>query len=129
MTSRFGRRDVKEPAEVSDADLAAAVEADLVAHVAGLHEPPEGEVHRDGDTVWFSTGLPETYANGVLRADLSGPDPGAEVDRLLTPFRSRSLPMMWWVFAPIGGPAERVDVRCAARTHAGVGPAGDGDGA
>jgi GNAT superfamily N-acetyltransferase len=101
--------------EVSDTDLAVAVEADLVAHVARLYEPPEGEVHRVGGAVWFVTGLREAYANGVLRSDLSGEDPGSEVDRLLAPFRSRSLPMSWWVFAPIGGPARAVDG--ALRSH------------
>jgi GNAT superfamily N-acetyltransferase len=91
------------PAVVSDADLAAAVEADLVAHVARLHEPPIGEVHREDGAVWFTTGLREPYANGVLRADLSGASPGAAIDGLLAPFRSRSLPMMWWLFSSIAG--------------------------
>ncbi|MCI4354952.1 MAG: hypothetical protein L3K06_06265, partial [Thermoplasmata archaeon] len=104
-----------EGAAVSDADLAAAVEADLVAHVARLYEAPAGEVHRGDGTVWFMTGVREVYANGVLRADLSGPDPGAEVDRLLAPFRSRSLPMLWWVFAPIGGPPASVDEALRSR--------------
>lgn len=85
---------------VSDAVLAAAVRADLVAMVSLLHEPPFGEVHRDGGSTWFLTGLPEPSANGVLQADLDPRDPGATVERLLEPFRSRGLPMMWWRFTP-----------------------------
>ena len=96
-------------AEVGDDELAAASEADLVAHVALLHESSEGEVHREGGTTWFLTGLPEAYANGVLRADLSGPDPAAEVARLTEPFRQRSLPSMWWLFTSVAGPSDRVD--------------------
>ena len=94
--------------EEVDAALAAAVEADLVEHVARLHEPPFGEVHREDGAVWFLTGRPEPQANGVLRADLAGADPVAEVARLLAPFRSRALPMMWWLFTPVDGPPARV---------------------
>jgi len=83
--------------------MAAGVEADLVAHVARLHEPPIGEVHREDGNVWFITGSPSENDNGILRAALPDHDPGAAVDRLLAPFRARSLPMMWWCFTPIGG--------------------------
>jgi GNAT superfamily N-acetyltransferase len=101
--TRSGRDDV------TDAELAAAVEADLVEHVARLHEPPIGTVHREAGAVWFTTGLPKAHANGVLRANLSGHHPEGEVARLLAPFRERSLPMMWWVFSSIGGPPPAVD--------------------
>ena len=37
-------------------EYAAAVEADLVEHVARLHGPPAGEVHREEGAVWFTTG-------------------------------------------------------------------------
>jgi GNAT superfamily N-acetyltransferase len=100
--------------EGGDRRLAAAVEADLVAHVALLHESSEGEVHREGGSVWFLTGLPEAYANGVLRADLAGPDPSEEVARLTEPFRRRSLPLMWWLFTSIAGPPARVDAALRA---------------
>lgn len=83
--------------------MAAAVEADLVAHVARLHEPPVGEVHREDGAVWFMTGLPSENDNGILRATLPEHDPGPTIERRLAPFRARSLPMMWWFFTPIGG--------------------------
>jgi GNAT superfamily N-acetyltransferase len=83
--------------------LAAAVEADLVAHVSRLHEPPVGEVHREGGTVWFITGRSSENDNGILRATLPEHSPGIAIERLLAPFTSRSLPMMWWFFTPIGG--------------------------
>jgi GNAT superfamily N-acetyltransferase len=83
--------------------MAAAVEADLVAHVARLHEPPVGEVHREGGAVWFITGLPSENDNGILRATLPEDSPNETIERLLAPFKARSLPMMWWFFTPIGG--------------------------
>lgn len=84
--------------------LAAAVEADLVAHVSTLYEP-FGQVHRDERAVWFVSGGTSPHENGVLRATLSRWHLGAEIDRLLEPFRERGLPMIWWVFHP---PAARV---------------------
>jgi GNAT superfamily N-acetyltransferase len=89
-------------------DMAAAVEADLVEHVARLHEPPIGEVHRDGDAVWFVTGRPSEDENGVLRAALPETNVEQAVGRLLAPFRARSLPMMWWCFTPLDGPRPSV---------------------
>jgi len=100
--------------DVSDDELTAAVESDLVAHVALLHEASEGEVHRDERSVWFLTGLSEAHANGVLRADLAGPDPTAEVARLTEPFDRRCVPSMWWLFTSIAGPSERVDAALRA---------------
>jgi ribosomal protein S18 acetylase RimI-like enzyme len=78
--------------------LAAAVEADLVAHVSLLYEPI-GAVHRD-QGVWFMTGDRSPYRNGVLRAPASGQSVDELVRGLLTPFLERDLPMMWWVFTP-----------------------------
>jgi hypothetical protein len=49
--------------------LAAAVEADLVEHVARLHEPPMGQVGSEAGSVWFLTGKDDPNENGVLRAE------------------------------------------------------------
>jgi ribosomal protein S18 acetylase RimI-like enzyme len=81
-----------------DEELAAAVEADLVEHVARLHLPPFGEVRREGGSVWFRTGSDDPNENGVLRALLPDGDAGAAVDPLVEPFASLGLPMMWWAF-------------------------------
>jgi len=90
-------------ARPSAEDLAAAVEADLVAHVARLHEPPVGEVHRRDGAVWFITGRPSEDDNGILRAELPERDPEEVIVRLMAPFMARSLPMMWWFFTSLDG--------------------------
>jgi len=82
---------------VDERTLAAAVEADLVEHVARLHVPPFGEVRREGGSVWFRTGSDDPNENGVLRAALPDGDPSA-IGALLEPFSSQGLPMMWWAF-------------------------------
>lgn len=92
-----------DPIDVDPEAMAAAVEADLVAHVARIHEPPVGEVHRDDGAVWFMTGRPSEDDNGILRADLPDDHIDEAIDRLLAPFRARSLPMMWWFFTPMSG--------------------------
>ena len=104
--------------------LAAAVEADLVEHVAILHGPPYGEVGREDGAVWFRTGRDDPNENGVLRAPLSEEDPDVRVRRLLEPFASRSLPMMWWIFAR--GPLTAT-VDGALRSH-GLAPSSDRPG-
>jgi ribosomal protein S18 acetylase RimI-like enzyme len=108
----------------SDEALAAAVEADLVEHVATLHEPPYGEVGREDGVVWFRTGRDDPNENGVLRAPLAGVDPAGVVARLVAPFADRALPMMWWVFqwGPLPAAVDR-----ALRAH-GLAPASDRPG-
>ncbi len=93
-----------------DGELAAAVEADLVEHVAAVHRPPIGEVHRTGDAVWFTTGSLSPYGNGVLRASMDVSDVAARVRSLLAPFASRRLPMMWWRFTGPDGAEGKIDV-------------------
>ena len=89
--------------------LAAAVEADLVEHVARLHGPPIGEVRREAGSVWFLTGKDDPNENGVLRAALGNGPVEESVRSLTEPFAGRGLPMMWWIFTRDTPPA-RVDV-------------------
>jgi GNAT superfamily N-acetyltransferase len=84
-------------------EYAVAVEADLVEHVARLHEPPVGEVHRDAGAVWFTTGLPSVNDNGVLRDALAPDHPDQDIERLLQPFLAGGLPLMWWRFTGEAG--------------------------
>jgi ribosomal protein S18 acetylase RimI-like enzyme len=107
-----------------DEALAAAVEADLVEHVATLHQPPYGEVGREPGVVWFRTGRDDPNENGVLRAALTPADAGDVVARLVEPFAARALPMMWWIFTrgPLEGPVDQ-----ALRAHR-LAPASDRPG-
>ena len=107
-----------------DEPLAAAVEADLVEHVARLHEPPFGEVRREGGSVWFRTGSDDPNENGVLRAALPDGDADGTVGALVEPFASRGLPMMWWAFVTEPLPAS---VDRALREH-GLAPGSDRPG-
>jgi ribosomal protein S18 acetylase RimI-like enzyme len=103
-----------DPDRDCDELLAAAVEADLVEHVARLHEPPMGEVRREGGSVWFLTGKDDPNENGVLRAPLGDGGIEESVRRLTEPFAGRGLPMMWWVFTR-GPLAARLDQALRAR--------------
>jgi ribosomal protein S18 acetylase RimI-like enzyme len=108
----------------NDEALAAAVEADLVEHVARLHVPPFGEVRRESGSVWFRTGSDDPNENGVLRAALPEGDAGAAIGALLEPFASLGLPMMWWAFVTRSLPS-RIDR--ALRAH-GLAPGSDRPG-
>jgi GNAT superfamily N-acetyltransferase len=94
---------------VPDPELAEAVRADLVMMVSLLHSPPVGEVHVDPAGTWFLTGIGSMHANGVLRADLPMGDLDGAIERLLAPFRSNALPMMWWRFVPPERPDRAID--------------------
>jgi len=98
-----------------DLELAEAVRADLVTMVSLLHAPPIGEVHADAGSTWFLTGTPSTHSNGILRAFLPPSDLDGAIERLLEPFRSGSLPLMWWRFVP-PEPADEA-VEQALRRH------------
>lgn len=96
-------------------EYAAAVEADLVEHVARLHEPPVGAVHREDGAVWFTTGLPSVNDNGILRDGLPSVHPDAAIERLLQPFLAGGLPLMWWRF--VGEADEDAAVASALARH------------
>ncbi len=100
---------------VSDAELAEAVRADLVTMMTLLHGPPIGEVEVGTDAIWFRTGEPSPYSNGVLHATLRRNDLDAAIERRLEPFKARDLPMMWWRFVPPESSGLGVDA--ALRRH------------
>lgn len=92
-----------------DASPEARLEAELVAHVSLLRSPPFGELHRDADATWFTTGRATPHGNGVLAARLPEHDVDATIARILAPFAARAVPMMWWCFAPLEGVPPDVD--------------------
>jgi ribosomal protein S18 acetylase RimI-like enzyme len=59
-------------------------------------------VHVDDSLVWFKTGIPSPYNNGILRSPV--PRDAETVSAILAPCEQDSLPLMWWFFTP---PAER----------------------
>jgi ribosomal protein S18 acetylase RimI-like enzyme len=85
----------------SDAELAAGVEADLVAHVSTLYPEPADAGHADNSVIWFKTGIASPYSNGILRSSV--PRDQETVASILAPFEE-SLPLMWWFFTPPSEP-------------------------
>ena len=75
----------------------------LIVHLTTLFGPPFGEIHREPDVLWFRTGDPDPYRNGILDAVLTPDRQGEQIDRLLEPFKAEEQPMMWWFFTgPLG---------------------------
>jgi GNAT superfamily N-acetyltransferase len=81
--------------------MARAVEESLVAFYAHFGRMPGGQLSEDPELTWLLTGIPAPHFNSVLRTRFAPELPAAERDaRIATTierFRSRSLPMMWWV--------------------------------
>ena len=80
--------------DVSDQSMRAAVEDNLFAFWSALSRSSLITVEDRPDMLRYTTGVPFPVMNGILRARLDADD--AAVRDALEPFRSRSLPMMWW---------------------------------
>lgn len=62
------------------------------------------DFHEEKDLAWYLTRIPSPIFNGVLKARLQPDTLEKRIEETLEPFRSRHLPMFWWV-----GPASSPD--------------------
>ena len=62
------------------------------------------DFHEEKDLAWYLTGIPSHIFNGVLKARLQPDTLEKRIEETLERFRSRHLPMFWWV-----GPASSPD--------------------
>lgn len=84
------------------------VKVGLIAHLTDLFGPPFGEIHREPEALWFRTGDPDPYRNGVLHAELTEGRQGEQIDQLLAPYKAEGQPMLWWFFTSAEGLADEI---------------------
>ena len=81
--------------------MARAVEGSLVAFYAHFGRMPGAELSEDDELTWFATDIPAPHFNAVLRTRFAPELPAAARDARIAAtvdrFRTRGLPMMWWV--------------------------------
>ncbi len=109
--------------DVSPESMARANEANYVATMVGLAHSYGGEVLDEPDLLWYTTGLPVSFLNGVARSNLA---PETIDDRIAWVIaRARALGLSFdWMLGPSARPSDLGDhlVR-HGMTHTGETPA------
>jgi len=82
--------------------LVAAIEANYWEFWAFFGRSPQVELHDDPEVMWLVSGIPHPGFNGVFRTQLAPDDVDARISEILTHFKLRRLPMLWWI-----GPSTR----------------------
>jgi ribosomal protein S18 acetylase RimI-like enzyme len=82
--------------------LVMAIEANHWEFWAFFGRSPQVEPHDDLEMMWLVSGIPHPGFNGVFRTQLAPGDIDARTGETLAHFKSRKLPMIWWI-----GPSTR----------------------
>lgn len=85
-----------------DSPPVTAVEANFIAQLCEVGQPPHGKVRRERDIVWVISQMQSPWLNYVLSADFTGGAIDKKIDEALDHFRERGVPMTWWI-----GPSSR----------------------
>ena len=82
---------------VSDPRLVAALETNTAAAYADMARNPQGDVYSGPDLTRYISGAPVHILNGVADARLPEEGLDAALDEIMTRFKTRAVPMIWWV--------------------------------
>jgi len=82
--------------------LVRAIEANLWEFGTHLGQSSQVELHDRADMLWYATGIASPMLNGVFRTQLAPTETDVMIEVTLDYFRSRKLPLMWWI-----GPSTR----------------------
>lgn len=83
--------------DMSRASLASALETNLIEELTTLAQLPGGHLHRDREITWFVSGIQSPYLNGVVRAQFTTGDVHAGIEKNLSYFTTRGIPMSWMI--------------------------------
>jgi GNAT superfamily N-acetyltransferase len=101
MSETESETESEDVKNTSPAGMARAVEENMVAFYAHFGRMPGGQLSENPELTWLMTDIPAPHFNAVLRTSFAPELPAAERDARIAAtierFRSRGLPMMWWV--------------------------------
>lgn len=82
--------------DITSPALIPAIEANLAEEMATFgRNLPGAELHEDAELLWFSTGLPKSGLNCVLRTQFTAGNIDAKIDALVAHFQERQVPISW----------------------------------
>ena len=90
--------------DTSEDSMAAAFEANLFSLFQLFKQWPQAQVHDTPEYLSISTNIPFPLFNSVVRAKLPSDGVEAAIDALSAEYKSRKVPMMWWL-----GPSAQPD--------------------
>lgn len=88
--------------DLSPPALATAIEESEIQYQLYRARVASWEVHDASGLMWYYSGEPDTYSNGVLRTTLTPDAADARIADMLAWFNVRGVPMVWW-----SGPSRR----------------------
>ena len=83
--------------DLSPPRLVEAIEANMFGFWVHLGRSPRFELYDGPDMIRLISDVPSPFCNNVLRAQLAPNDIDTRIEAALTPFKSRKLPMRWWI--------------------------------
>jgi GNAT superfamily N-acetyltransferase len=108
--------------ELSAAALVAALEGNLAELVLSYGRAPGAEVHQEHGLTWVRTGIQSGFHNAAVRTHLAADDGEEQVADTVEAYRSRRVPMLWWI-TPSTQPTDLGAVLAAqGLTYRGTGP-------
>jgi len=91
--------------DLSPSSLVEAIEGNMCAFRTLLGRLPGAALHDEPDLLWFANRIPDLALNAVLRARFPSHEVDARIDQVLSAFRSRGAPVIWWT-SPLSQPAD-----------------------
>ncbi|RRR75349.1 MAG: N-acetyltransferase [Candidatus Viridilinea halotolerans] len=88
--------------DIAPTELLSIIETSFVRSWLPFAHIPGAALHDAPDLLWFSTGQPDAFLNAVLRTQLAPDEADVTIQTMVATFRSRMLPLSWYV-----GPAAR----------------------
>ena len=91
--------------DLDPATVAAAIEANINAHLLSFARLPGAVLHDDARLTWVDSGGPLALFNSVVHADLGPEAVDAEIEAVLAHFRRHDRPFTWQI-GPTTRPAD-----------------------
>ncbi len=82
--------------DFSSVDMAKAIEANGTECCKNWARWPDMELHEDKDRVWLRTQHKFPFFNNIFGARIETNEINDSIDRALSPFKEKNVPMLWW---------------------------------